>query len=103
MYAVKHDTLIGDVVQGLVTNQNSGLFEVSGANGKTRQDTTSAVNLIHGLLGEGCNQPSGSLFPALGFEVRCKAIDKPGNVAIKSFKIKVQDRTPPAMEPCSFI
>ena len=103
VYAVKHDTLTGDVVQGLVTNQNSGLFEVSGANGKTRQDTTSAVNLIHGLLGEGCNQPSGSLFPALGFEVRCKAIDKPGNVAIKSFKIKVQDRTPPAMEPCSFI
>ena len=105
VYAVKQDTLKGDVAQALVTNQNSG-FELLGANGKTRQDTTSAVNFIHGLLGDGCNQQSGSLFPLFpgwGFEVICKAIDKPENVAIKSFKIKVQDRTPPAVEPCPLI
>jgi len=62
VYAVKYDTLKEDVAQALVTNQNSG-FELSGAHGKTRQDTTSTVNLIHSLLGDGCNQPSGSLFP----------------------------------------
>ena len=105
VYAVKHATLKGDVAQALVTNQNSG-FELSGANGKTRQDTTSAANFIHGLLGDGCNQPSGSLFPLFpgwGFEVICKAIDKPGNVAIKSLKVKVPDRNLPAVEPCPFI
>ena len=59
--------------------------------------TASAVGRENQSLSVACNPASGSTFPLGQTTVTCTAQDRPDEVATKSFRVTVADRTPPRL------
>ncbi len=59
----------------------------------------SANDLVDGSVAVSCSPASGSTFPIATTTVTCTASDNRGNTGSKTFKITVQDTTPPTVTP----
>ena len=76
----------------------------TGSGGAAVTFSVSASDLVDGSLPVTCNPASGSAFPYGATEVSCSAVDRAGNTATGSFKVTVQDKTPPVLTlPASMI
>ncbi len=71
--------------------------EATGPSGAPVTFTASASDLVDGAITPTCNKQSGDTF-ALGMTtVTCSATDQAGNAGTASFKVTVQDTTPPTL------
>ena len=70
--------------------------EATGPSGAPASWTTpTATDLVDGSVAVNCSPASGSTFPLGQTTVNCSAEDAAGNSASRSFKVTVQDTTPP--------
>jgi hypothetical protein len=71
--------------------------EATSAAGAVVNFSTSASDLVDGSVPVNCDASSGDTFPLGVTTVHCSATDAHGNSASGSFKITVQDTTPPSL------
>jgi VCBS repeat-containing protein len=78
----------------VVPNKNL-IHEATGPSGAQVFFSSSATDLVDGILPLLCNPASGSVFPLGQTIVKCTASDSAGNTASKNFRIIVEDTIPP--------
>ena len=72
--------------------------EASGSAGAAVTFPVAASDLVDGPIVPSCSPPSASVFPLGTTLVTCTARDRADNVATASFRVTVQDTTPPSVE-----
>ncbi|HZE77638.1 MAG TPA: Ig-like domain-containing protein [Nitrososphaeraceae archaeon] len=78
----------------VVPNKNI-IEEATGPSGAQVFFSSSATDLVDGVLQLLCNPASGSVFPLGQTVVKCSATDNAGNTASKYFRVIVEDTIPP--------
>ncbi len=86
---------VRDTTPPLVTVPAAKTVEATGPAGAAVSFAASAADLVDGPLTPTCSPASGSTFPLGTSTVNCKATDTHGNTGTASFKVTVQDTTPP--------
>jgi hypothetical protein len=71
--------------------------EATGPAGAAVSYGASALDIVDGAVTPTCAPASGSTFPIAATTVTCTATDAHGNSASKSFRVLVQDTTPPVL------
>jgi hypothetical protein len=71
--------------------------EATSAKGAVVRYPASATDLVDGPVPVRCTPASATTFPLAATKVSCSSVDKAGNRATGSFRITVQDRTPPEL------
>ncbi|HYZ49571.1 MAG TPA: HYR domain-containing protein, partial [Nitrososphaeraceae archaeon] len=71
------------------------IHEATGPSGAQVFFSSSAADLVDGVLQLLCNPTSGSVFPLGQTVVKCTASDNAGNTASKDFRVIVEDTIPP--------
>ncbi len=79
----------------VITLPNDSILEATGPNGKETTYKVVARDVVDGIVSVMCTPPSGSLFQIGNTKVLCEASDKKGNMASGSFRVIIQDTTPP--------
>jgi hypothetical protein len=81
---------------GITTPQDMTV-EATSAEGAAVTYTASASDRVDGPVPVTCDPPSGSTFPRKVTTVTCSAEDKAGNQATATFRVAVEDHTPPRL------
>ncbi|MDQ5869541.1 MAG: HYR domain-containing protein [Thermoproteota archaeon] len=84
-----------DTSPPLITVPNDPVLEATGPNGKVVNYKVVATDAVDGTVNVTCTPPSGFLFQIGNIKVLCEASDKKDNMASASFRVKIQDTTPP--------
>jgi hypothetical protein len=87
----------GDVVPPVLELPNDMTVEATSPTGAAVTYPASATDQVDPTVPVTCTPTSGSSFPLGTTTVDCTATDDAGNTATGSFKITVQDRTPPEL------
>ncbi|MBI3463796.1 MAG: HYR domain-containing protein [Planctomycetes bacterium] len=86
-----------DTTPPVVTTSGDQTLEATGPGGAVAMFSASAADLVDGDLAASCDASSGDTFPLGSTLVTCTASDAAGNTGSGSFKITVQDTTPPVV------
>jgi hypothetical protein len=93
------DVTVRDTTPPTLTVPANIVAEATSAAGAVVTFTTSATDLVDDDVAILCTPASGSTFAIATTQVDCTATDDYGNHDDKSFDVKVQDTTPPAIAP----
>jgi HYR domain len=80
-----------------LTVPNNMIVEAQGSTGAVVTFSASAHGRSNEPLTVDCRPPSGSRFRLAQTNVTCTAVERPDEIATKSFRITVADRTPPRL------
>jgi hypothetical protein len=91
------DVTVQDTTGPEITVPDRVIAEATGSSGAIVTFTTSATDLVDGVVETTCSPASGSIFALGGTQVDCTAVDSRGNSTTESFAVIVQDTTAPVV------